>query len=273
MSMDTGRINFDLLQDDDKPSLSYTKPQPLNPSLQAFAAANSLKYTAFSAYIGQEKSTMINNPYYSARIHPTIIDMVEGQLKGLNYRLFKFSFLESQGMHNRWRHDCQMIAVDLPRQVPHISLTPRRMKDRALVLSHRFNPGQELDFDPEINAVFKIESPAATEQLARQLFTLPVQRAVKQYAADYAIEFIDDRLYIFAPLFTGTKQEYQRLYACTGAILEVLLPVLQSLPATTGNLPHLKQYEFWRNNAVGFIIIAAVFVVALVVVAIVTSRS
>ena len=268
--MNPNNIDFDSLQDDSKNRLNFSEPLATNASLPAFAAANGLSFTA-SADIAQESSTVIHNPYYGLTRNRVLLDIIGGQVNSLRYRLFRYCFVAGGGKTTR-RCTAQFAVIDLPSKVPHISLTSRRYSGNALVTTQRFNSGQELNVEPEINAAFKVESPAATAQIADQLLCPPVVQALEKFAADYVIEFIDNKVYLYAPGFDGSKASYEQLYTSVMELSAVLAPVLPSLPALAADAPRLATYDFWKNNAIGFVVIAAFFIVAMIVAGLIMAR-
>ncbi len=147
--------------------------------------------------------------------------VVSGKYNDYRIRFFHYQYMTGGGKHQR-AHRFTVFEVFFEKiNFPHIILQPRSMWMYYLALKG----DKRISLEPEFQKSFRLFSKDGYQIETLQIFKPEILRFLKEKSSNFAIEMINDRLYIYDDISVFNKKQLLEMLAVFYKIIDVVSPV------------------------------------------------
>lgn len=181
--------------------------------LKRFAEANGFAFAANKPIAGYP------GLIFGIGHSPQYLTIVHGGYEGLSFEFGNFFCTEGSGKNSK-RREFGVIEVKLTRRLPHILLDSRANNSLGFSNLPSFRSSQHLTLEGDFNDYFNLYVPDGYERDALYLITPELMALLIDLGANFDIEIVDDRLYIYSSreFSLEKKQTIEQIFKLVGVL-------------------------------------------------------
>ena len=229
--------------------------------LREFSADNGYSYDA--------KGTVDETYGTLFRLNGTqrVSDVISGQYQGYDLRLFLYDRTVNSGRSSS-TYRYTVLELDLKGRVPAMLLAPKHALSKNLGLAQATGLHHTISLEGDFDQRFTLYALQGTEVEALEVFAPNVMALMEDESKDYTIEFVANRVYIYARSYIGNNQALEQLFGLAKALIDKIGPVAARLnhdaaiPQAPVNLRTARANSLSKRS---FMIIFAITILAITV--------